>query len=168
MMLMWIPSHIGIKGTHKADERAKEALRSDNHFLKTHYRDFWQYSKNYVESLWQENWDREAANKLPKIIPRLEIYLILQNVVRTEKRNHIIDHGYVTHSHLWKREETPNCFAANCREPLTMEHLLLKRQAPDNVRLNWLKFYKADNMKVLLLDVLPDNIFKVLKVINVF
>ena len=166
--LMWIPSHMGIRGNHKADEKAKEALGSENLFIKTCYKDFGYCSKQYVKRLWQEDWDREAGNKLHKIIPCLDTHLTKCRKNRKEEtvlaRLHI-GHGYLTHSHLWKREEAPSCFAANCREQLTMEHLLLKCQALNNVRT---KFYQADNMKVLFRDVPPDKIFKFLKEVNVF
>ena len=166
--LMWIPSHMGIKGNHKADEKAKGAIRCGNNFLKTCYKDFGQHSKQYVKRLWQEDWDKEAGNKLQKIIPCLDTHLTKCRKDRKEEtvlaRLHI-GHGYLTHSHLWKQEEAPNCFAANCREQLTMEHILLKCQAMNNVRG---KFYQADNMKVLFRDVPPDKIFKFLKEVNVF
>ena len=166
--LLWIPSHMGIKGNEMADEKAKEALYSEKLFLKTCFKDFNQTHRTYSKRLWQEDWDKEAGNKLRNIVPCLDTHIARCRKDRKEEtvlaRLHI-GHGYLTHSHLWRQEEAPSCFAGNCREQLTFEHLLIKCQALNNVRR---KFYQADNMKVLFRDVPPDKIFKFLKEVNVF
>ena len=60
----WVPSHIGIRVTEKADSSAKSAL--DLHRVKVGvpYIDFKYHINQYIISKWQDDWNGTVANKL--------------------------------------------------------------------------------------------------------
>jgi hypothetical protein len=62
----WIPSHIGIHGNTKADSATKQALQLPITNFKISYTDLKSSIREYVEHLWQSDWN-ENINKLVKL-----------------------------------------------------------------------------------------------------
>lgn len=125
IILMWVPSHIGIIGNEKADEAAKQAIldRTEVVNLQLHY-DLTARFKKQILDLWQQHWATLKTKihevettikftKLPSISRRSQIIL----------RRLRIGHTRLTHGHLMKSENAPICQV--CNTPITVKHLLL-------------------------------------------
>jgi len=126
VVLVWLPSHVGVKGNSDADMAAKSALiAAPGNILVPHY-NFRQHIHQYFKWKWQTIWDSQIDNKLHKIKPNIGItYFRSQLDQRKEQILHRlwIGHTYLTHAILLKRENKPYSGTCNC--PLTVEHILL-------------------------------------------
>ncbi|GFS08827.1 RNA-directed DNA polymerase from transposon X-element [Elysia marginata] len=72
IVLVWIPSHVGIPGNEKVDELAKLALNQEMHGDKqVIWSDLKLKVNTNLEHLWQTDWDTEVDNKLYEIRPNL-------------------------------------------------------------------------------------------------
>ncbi|GFR65251.1 RNA-directed DNA polymerase from transposon X-element [Elysia marginata] len=73
VVLVWIPSHVGIPGNEKVDELAKLALNKEVHDDKpVIWSDPKLKANTHLEQLWQMDWDTEVENKLHEIRPNLK------------------------------------------------------------------------------------------------
>ncbi|GFR98133.1 RNA-directed DNA polymerase from mobile element jockey [Elysia marginata] len=73
VVLVWIPSHVGIPGNEKVDELAKLALNKEVHDDKqVIWSDLKLKVNTHVEQLWQTDWDTEVDNKLHEIRSNLK------------------------------------------------------------------------------------------------
>ncbi|GFS15089.1 RNA-directed DNA polymerase from transposon X-element [Elysia marginata] len=73
VVLVWIPSHVGIPGNEKVDELAKLALNQEIHDDKqVIWSDLKLKVNTYLEQLWQTDWDTKVNNKLHEIRPNLK------------------------------------------------------------------------------------------------
>ena len=171
VQLMWIPSHVGIKGNSHADRLAKEAatLTDNNTGKEIPASDLRARVNKYTQSLWQKEWDRVGpTNKRHSIASLLSDKLTTNRNNRREEtvlsRLHI-GHSYLTHAHLLKREAPPVCLGQGCKELLTMSHLLV---GCDKLTSTRRRFYVADSMRSLFKNIRPERIFSFLKEIGVF
>ena len=171
VQLMWIPSHVGIKGNSHADRLAKEAatLTDNNTGKEIPASDLRARVNKYTQSLWQKEWDRVGpTNKRHSIASLLSDKLTSNRNNRREEtvlsRLHI-GHSYLTHAHLLKREAPPVCLGQGCKELLTMSHLLVGCDKLTSIRR---RFYVADSMRSLFKNIRPERIFSFLKEIGVF
>lgn len=124
--IMWIPSHVGIKGNEEADISAKEATTHQNY---TNYKiiiqDMTKYIKKYVTDKWQNEWDKEISNgnKLGNIKKTVNKWTNTNfhnrkdQTVLTRLR---IGHTNLTHVHLIEKTPPPIC---SCNEVLTVQHI---------------------------------------------
>ncbi|GFS16762.1 RNA-directed DNA polymerase from transposon X-element [Elysia marginata] len=68
VVLVWIPSHVGIPGNEKVDELAKLALNKEVHDDKpVIWSDLKLKANTHLEQLWQTDWDTEVDNKFMKL-----------------------------------------------------------------------------------------------------
>ena len=145
VVIAWIPSHVGISGNEKADGLAKAALTSS---LTAHSHICWSDLKPkivmYIDTIWQELWNNEARSKLFKTLPNLKESLCNRANTLYRKQESVmtrlrIDHTWITHSYLLKKEDQPFCHV--CDSPFTVKHFLI--ECPDFTHIRN-KFYTTD------------------------
>jgi ribonuclease HI len=123
----WLPSHVGISGNEAADKAAKTALLLDiDNDIRLPFSDLKQTVNIYFKHAWQEQWNTIPANKLKIIKPilgetSLKVFHRRDEVVLHRAR---IGHTYLTHAHLLKREDAPECGTCHCM--MTVQHILLE------------------------------------------
>jgi len=126
IILIWIPSHISIRGIEHADEVAKSALNLSMSAVKCPATDLYSDVANHCQRLWQAEWDGCVSNKLHCVKPPLG-YINLSNLSRQDAvvlRRLRIDHTRLTHSYLLNRQDQPECSHCDCA--LTVAHVLLE------------------------------------------
>lgn len=125
IVFLWIPGHAGITGNELADELAKHALSAEEiSNIKLPHTDYKHAVKQYVQSIWHENWNKLQDNKLHSIKPKLQLRKPLQlnrrdSVVLTRLK---IGHSPLTHQFLLTQEEKPFC--VGCQKNFTIRHIL--------------------------------------------
>lgn len=122
--LMWIPSHVGIKGNEEADVAAKEAtlLPAGNEPIPKN--DLRAIIKSDTIKKWNTYWNNITSNKLREIeqTPTLSIHRQLtrkQTIALTRLR---IGHTRLTHQYLFHRLDPPYC--EQCKSVVTVKHVL--------------------------------------------
>jgi len=71
IILIWIPSHTGIRGNELADEAAKSALNLSMSAVKCPATDLYSDVANHCQHLWQAEWDGCVLKKLHSVKPLL-------------------------------------------------------------------------------------------------
>lgn len=162
----WVPSHIDIRGNKNADIAARNALQLavSNHIQLPHT-DFKQPIESYLKKQWQAQWDQTAFNKLKSVKPALG-ETKLHNIFK--QRDEIvlhrqIGHPYLTHAHLLKQENGPDCPSCQCL--LTVQHILIDCPSYAAIRK---KYYNAVSLFKLFESVPPVNIVNYLKEIKLY
>jgi ribonuclease HI len=143
VILMWIPSHVGIIGNEKADLEAKEATKQvpdeQHRIIRT---DIDRSIKESIRKKWQVEWNDEISrqNKLGTLKKTVDKWktIDLQNrkdqTVITRLR---LGHTRMTHGHLIERTNPPTC---SCAELLTVKHMLscnLNKTLQDKHKVNF-------------------------------
>ena len=64
IVFCWIPSHIGVRGNHRADAAAKSALDLTPDKYNIPYTDLKPKINNFLHKKWQQRWNRNTSNKL--------------------------------------------------------------------------------------------------------
>ncbi|XP_076678214.1 uncharacterized protein LOC143374169 [Andrena cerasifolii] len=129
IILIWIPSHVGIEGNEKADSLAKSAcsLPVPDVPISVHYNDLKTPIRIAVQALWDEEWKTGKTTKLHLIrkdIPERN-RICLENrkdqVTLTRLR---IGHTHLTHPHLITQNEPTECDV--CKVRVTIQHILVE------------------------------------------
>ncbi|GFR99538.1 RNA-directed DNA polymerase from transposon X-element [Elysia marginata] len=129
VVLVWIPSHVGIPGNEKVDELAKLALNKEVHDDKpVIWSDLKLKANTHLEQLWQTDWDTEVDNKLHDIRPNLKERPVYDERLNRKQETVVsrlrIDHSLITHEYLLKGEQQPYCTACEC--PFAVKHILVE------------------------------------------
>ena len=133
--------------------------------IKLPYTDFKPYIKSYITKLCQCRWNEQQNNKLFQIQPCIN-YLSMSQYARHEAvvlRRCRIGHTFLTHAHLLKAEEAPQCIP--CNTPLTVKHILTECIDFTPVRD---RFYSVSSMQQLFSTISGHLILEFLKEINIY
>ena len=159
---------MGIRGNEKADRAAKSALSQDILPFKVPSSDFKHLVNIFTRDVWQNSWadPNNRNNKLFKIKPVLGDWLPGS---RSSRREEIvlarlrIGHTYITHNHVLKGEEAPQCVP--CFAPLSVHHIFVECVDVAAIRDT---YFHVSSLKELFDTVLPETIFAFLKEINLY
>lgn len=125
IVLMWIPSHVGISGNERADQKAKASLDLVISDVKIPYSDYRQLINKHFLQKWQTQWDNNFLNKLWKIKPQIGVTK-LPNILNRKDQTVIhrmrLGHTRYTHSFLLRKEDCPIC--PTCKTMDSIEHIL--------------------------------------------
>ena len=105
-IIIWIPSHTGIRGNELAVEAAKSALNLSMSAVKCPATDLYSDVANHCQRLWKADWDGCVSNKLHSVKPLLG-YSSLSSLSRQDAvvlRRLRIGHTRLTHSYLLNRQ----------------------------------------------------------------
>ena len=136
--LCWIPSHIGIPGNQRADEKAKLAASREPQLIPLFYRDLYPTIAKAIKDSRDATW-QQSPQKLRMIKDRCEYWPPHPNLTRREEvvMNRLrIGHSFLTHSYLMNSERVegpPTC--PNCEDVLlTIEHIIVDCPALETQR----------------------------------
>jgi len=123
---MWIPGHCNIEGNELADKAAKLAHLADNLFTSQDftYQDVKRIIAKDTHNQWENKW-AEQTTKLHEIKRTAHPWPFPANIFRKQETaitRFRIGHTRITHQHLMKREEPPDC--TDCGSSLTVKHIL--------------------------------------------
>jgi kelch-like protein 2/3 len=166
VVLVWVPSHIGIDGNERADSLAKKALQGIIQDLKIPFSDLKGGIKKTVEERWQGFWDYKNFS-----IKMYEIQPILGRIpsLKTHRRVEVvlartrIGHTHLTNNYLLKGEPRPECIP--CQSPFTVKHILVECWDLYDIRQT---FYDTISLKELFDQVCPSIILSYLKSAGVY
>lgn len=135
VFFIWVPSHIGISGNELADKAARAALGMVVTSHNIVASDAKPVARRCIQSAWHTSWAGSVENKLRLIKDEVSLW---STSCRTDRREEVVlcrlraGHTRLTHGHLMAREEPPACLP--CREPLTVEHILVHCQKTARLR----------------------------------
>ncbi len=122
--------------------------------------------KNYIDSLWQREWDDSTENKLNKVGLLLRDRRSPGHMSRQEEivlsHLHLV-HTHLTHSYWMNGEDVPRCVACDC--DLTVEYILIEFGYFSGVRQ---RYYEAGNLQQLFQEIGVTYVFDCLHEIGLF
>jgi len=165
IILIWIPSHTGIRDNELADEAAKSALNLSMSAVKCPATDLFSDVANHCQHLWQAEWDGCVSNKLHSVKPLLG-YSNLSSLSRQDAvvlRRLRIGHTHLTHSYLLNRQDQPECSHCDC--PLTVAHVLLEYNHYNVVRQ---RYFNVSSLYELFDTVSAQNILSFIRDVGLY
>ena len=129
----WVPSHVGIQGNHKADDKAKDGLdKSQTDYFKFPYTDYIPKVKTFICEKWQQRWDYKHLNdrpiKLHDILPVLGPFYMNGLSRKDEVIIHRIRIGHTRLTHKYLMEGRPEPVCPHCGALLTVLHFMVECQ----------------------------------------
>ena len=127
--ICWIPSHIGIKGNERADQKAKDAAQRDERtYLPIYYKDYYPTIGRKLYEARAKAWRNLRNNKLRSIKEVISPFPKPPNENRREEvvLNRIrAGHTRLTHGHLMESGPPPICPFCN-NSILTINHIFVE------------------------------------------
>lgn len=125
MIIVWVPSHVGIRGNELADRAATDAhnLEEEVDNLITQ-QDLQAHMKSFTYKKYQYEWSSLENNKLRDIQPTIKHRQF--TIMLTRKQEMIINrlkigHTYLTHQYKLSKESPPTCEWCDC--DLNVQHI---------------------------------------------
>jgi ribonuclease HI len=173
--MVWIPSHVDIKGNEKADELAKEALSLDN-INSTNYleiQEMYTLLKEYMVNKWQIEYNSENIGKFYKnICPTVSTNIKFSDPNRHKEVqiNRLRLGVAITNKRLFQMRKHPTGLCDTCEVTESIEHLLLecKKENISTILKDQCNSYKSEfNLKSLLdIGCLQSAVYNLVKLIN--
>ena len=164
--LIWISSHVGIRGNETVDSLAKESLKSQPINLKLPSSDFKPSINKFIFNTWKTIWNNAVFNKLHAINPELELSPALSLINRRDQIVILrcrIGHTRLTHSYLLTRDDPPICIP--CNENYSVKHFLLECHDLAQVRN---KYFQVNSLNELFKTIPSCIIINYLKEVNLY
>ena len=125
----WVPSHVGLYGNEKADEKAREAASSQRTpvDIQIPARDYYGMFREVLDSKWSTSWRLMNRNKLRTIKDKVQPWncaLQKDRTIEVIMARIRISHTRLTHGFLLEGAEAPLCL--ECIVPLTVVHILIE------------------------------------------
>lgn len=150
IILMWIPSHKGIKGNEMADECAKNAINKEKQNEMTE-NDSKLYIENIIKEKENKKWlkidKKKTLRKLKEDTKRLNFPSELNR--KDQKIITRLRTGYTRYTEEWKFKKNHYCRRCEtCKVEVTVEHLLIDCKETEQHRKNLdIKFEDLKNPK---------------------
>lgn len=127
VILVWIPSHLGIEGNERADQAAKIAISRGTNYLDSlvPLEDYKRTVKKYTWAKWNARWSQKKS-ELASV--RRNVWQLAPEITSKQHQCLItrlrIGHTDFSHNHLLSN--TPAKMCEFCHTTLTVEHTLFK------------------------------------------
>ena len=126
---LWIPSHMGIPGNDRADNKAKEAINLEvSRNVSTDHSEYIPLVKEHIHAFCNTMWMRHHPNtNLKQVKDRVEEW---ESASRPSRREEMVlsrlrlGHSRLTHSFLLDRSARPECDRCQCY--MSVGHILLE------------------------------------------
>merc|ERR1712002_710162 len=139
--ICWVPSHIGIDGNEKADQKAKEASRRNPELIPIHHKDYFNTIRSNINTWRNEQWRNGAQMMIRRIKEDLTPW---PNCPELKRREEVILNrlrcGYTNLTHGYLMEDLNNqprvppiCPFCN-NEIITITHIFTQCTELENAR----------------------------------
>ena len=139
--ICWVPSHIGINGNEKADQKAKEASRRNAELIPIYYKDYFNTTRSKINTWRNEQWRSGAQMMIRQIKEDLTPWPVnpglkrrdevILNRLRSGYTN--LTHGYLMEDNNNQPRVPPICHFCD-NEIITVNHIFTQCTELENER----------------------------------